>query len=173
MKTLRFYLTFLAFIFMFMTVDAQTFSEPQQPEIESFQSRASALSFISSQNQQAARSNQAATGNSVFINQIGENNDAAINVNALNSLINILQNGVGNLTMVDIKAFDVTQNINQNGEENRFYNFSNNPEAIQNLEIIQTGINQDITIFGENSLSEKIKINMQGNDKSLVIRNFN
>jgi hypothetical protein len=173
MKTLKHTLTVLALFCMLVTVDAQTFSEPEQPEIESFQSRASALSFISSQNQQAARSNQATSGSSVFINQIGSNNDAEIRVNAPTSFINVLQNGFSNEMLIDITASDITQNITQNGESNRYYNFSNNPTAVQNMEVLQNGINQDITVFGSNSLSENIKINMQGNDRSIIVRNFN
>ncbi|MEX0996501.1 MAG: hypothetical protein WDZ45_05605 [Flavobacteriaceae bacterium] len=173
MKTLKHTLTVLALFCMLMTLEAQTFSESQQAEIESFQSKASAFSFISSQNQQTARSNQVTEGSSVFINQVGENNDAQVSVNATNSFVNLLQNGFSNLTLLDLTALDITQNITQNGENNRLYNFSNNPSAIQNMEIIQSGINQDITIFGSNSLSENIKINMQGNDRSLIVRNFN
>ncbi len=173
MKTLKYTLTFLALFCMLVTVDAQTYSVPQASEIESFQSNASALSFISSQNQQTARSNQAATGSSVFINQIGSNNEAQVKVNAANSFVNLLQNGLSNLMLVDVTAAEINQNLTQNGESNRFYNFSNNPSAIQNMEILQNGINQDITIFGSNSLSENIKINMQGSDRSLIVRNFN
>ena len=173
MKTLKYTLTVLALFCMLVTVDAQTYSVPQPSEIESFQSKASALSFISSQNQQAARSNQATTGSSVFINQIGSNNDAQIKVSANSSFVNALQNGFSNLMLIDVTAFDITQNITQNGESNSFYNFSNNPSAIQNMEILQNGINQDITIFGSNSLSENIKITMQGSDRSLIVRNFN
>lgn len=173
MKALKYTFTLLALFCVLVTADAQTFLEAQEPEIESFQSNASALSFLASQNQQAARSSQATSGNSVFINQIGDNNDAQIEVKALNSLVNIFQSGISNLTLVDVTALETTQNITQNGEENRFYNFSNNPSALQNMEVIQNGINQDITVFGENSLSENMKINMQGSDRSLIIRNFN
>mgnify|MGYP003629966842 CR=1 FL=1 len=171
MKTLKYISTVLALFCILVTADAQTFSEQSEPEIESFQSNASALSFIASQNQQAA--SQTTSGSSVFINQVGENNDAQIDVQARNSLINIFQSGMSNLTLIDVSAFEITQNITQNGEENRFYNFSSNPSALQNMEVIQNGVNQDITVFGENSLSENMKINMQGNDRSLVIRNFN
>ncbi|MCR9183493.1 MAG: hypothetical protein NXH73_11265 [Flavobacteriaceae bacterium] len=173
MKTLKSTLTILALFFLLLTVDAQTFSDSQQAEIESFQSKASAFSFISSQNQQTTRGNQAANGSSVFINQIGSNNDAQVKVNAANSFVNLLQNGFSNLTILDLTAFDITQNITQNGENNRLFNFSNNPASIQNMEVLQNGINQDITIFGSNSLSENIKINMQGSDRSLIVRNFN
>lgn len=173
MKTLKYTFTVLALFCMFMTVEAQTFSETQGPEIESFQSKASSLSFISSQNQQAARSSQVTTGSSVFINQIGQNNDAQISVKATNSFINLLQNGLSNTTLIDVTAFEVNQNITQNGDDNRLYNFSNNPSALQNMEVLQNGNNQDITVFGSNSLSENIKITMQGNDRSLIVRNFN
>ncbi len=173
MKTLKSTLTILSIFCLLLTGEAQTFSDTQQAEIESFQSKASAFSFISSQNQQTARSNQATTGSSVFINQIGSNNDSQVKVNAANSFVNLLQNGFSNLALLDLTAFDITQNITQNGENNRLYNFSNNPSAIQNMEILQSGINQDITIFGSNSLSENIKINMQGSDSSIIVRNFN
>ncbi len=173
MKTLKHTLTVLALFCMLVTVDAQTFSEPEQAEIESFQSRASALSYISSQNQQAARSNQATSGSSVFINQIGSNNDVEIRVNAPSSFVNVLQNGFSNEMLIDITALDITQNITQNGESNRYYNFSNNPAAVQNMEVLQNGINQDITVFGSNSLSENLKIYMQGSDRSIIVRNFN
>lgn len=173
MKTLKYTLTVLALFCMLLTVDAQTYSEPQQPEIESFQSKASALSFISSQNQQAARSTETTTGSSVFINQIGSNNDAQIKVNATTSFLNVLQNGLSNLMLVDVTAAEINQNLTQNGESNRFYSFSNNPASIQNMEVLQNGVNQDITVYGGNSLSENLKINMQGNDRSIIVRNFN
>lgn len=172
MKTFKYSLTVLTLFCMLTTVSAQTFSEPET-EIDSFHSKASVLSFKSSQNQQNTSSNQPTSSSSVFIDQIGSNNDAEIRVTAQTSFLNILQNGFSNTMLIDATALEITQNIIQNGEDNRFYNFSNNPSAVQSLEVIQNGVNQDITVFGSNSLSEKLKINMQGNDRSIIVRNFN
>lgn len=165
-------IVFTVLVLNVTSVQSQTFSETTIDPIENYQ-----LNNLASQN--AATSQQAAENqrssiiqNEVFINQTGDFNETHIRVKANNSTIDLLQNGNSNVALLDLTANDLSNKIVQNGDQNRLYNFSNNPAQNQKMNIIQNGVNQDITIFGSNSLSENLIINMQGNDRSIIVRNF-
>lgn len=171
MKTFNTLLTTLITVFMLNSVSfqAQTYAETPESTDESYRSNTAIQSFIASQN---SGNNQTATRSSVFVDQVGNNNESFVRYQANNATINLVQRGFSNSTLIDVVANEITYSIIQNGNQNRVFNLSNNPALNQNMDIIQNGVNHDLTIYGSNSLSENIKINMQGSDRSIIVRNF-
>lgn len=113
------------------------------------------------------------SSSSVFITQIGDNNTInSYTISQINNSV-FVQNGDYNSILVMSSAAEINQRISQTGQSNYFQSYSNNPFSTQNIKINQQGINQDITVFGENSMSQNMTINMQGNDTSIIVRNFN
>lgn len=111
--------------------------------------------------------------NQIAITQIGDQNRLNTQIQASESNVSYHQLGSYNTIDVVATAKEISQNINQQGDYNHFESYSNNPNAQQSLELMQYGNQQNVSIFGENSLSRDMKIKIEGNDKTLVIRNFN
>ena len=128
--------------------------------------------LLNSQTATSTNVSQQVQGSSVYINQIGENNQILSVTTATRENSTFTQYGNSNSITVSAVAQELNQQILQVGEANHLQNYSYNPSGNQNLQVSQQGINQDITIFGENSMSENMKINMQGNDSFIIIRNF-
>ena len=45
--------------------------------------------------------------------------------------------------------------------------------ASHTIEVNQRGNNQNLTLFGGNSISEKLKVSMQGQNQTIIVRNLN
>ncbi len=128
--------------------------------------RESVSTTVSQQQEQRT----ASTG--VFIEQIGDGNRITAKANTNNISFNFLQKGDDNNIYLNVKAEAVKETVVQNGNRHSFIDFSNS-SSIHNLQLIQNGNGQRLMLHGENSISEKMKINMTGESQSLVIRNFN
>ena len=113
------------------------------------------------------------TSNSIFIQQIGSNNTSAVNIQAINKEINIIQNGNANRANIDLATKTVTHNLLQNGNNNFLLEYGNTPNLDLERNIIQNGNDQGVVIFGSNSLTDNIILNLQGSSKTITIRNFN
>ncbi|MBM1106298.1 hypothetical protein JQC67_09140 [Aurantibacter crassamenti] len=114
-----------------------------------------------------------ATANSVYIQQIGSNNNSSIHSQSGYSEINLVQNGNSNSADINVAAKTLNQNVLQNGNNNFLLEYGNTSGLNLERNIIQDGNNQGVVIFGSNTLTEKIQLNLQGNAKSITIRNFN
>jgi hypothetical protein len=110
--------------------------------------------------------------NEVFIKQLGYGNNLNLISSSNTSDINLTQNGKGNDIQMFIQADKILSNVNQLGTNNYHFEFSRAPEMSIESNILQQGINNSLTIYERNSLSEKIKVNMKGNDQTVIIRNF-
>ncbi len=175
MKTFH---SFLIVCFLLLGVQntiAQNYIAEETPaESDSFQTKATALNFLSSQNTPANQNRNLAESSSVFIEQIGNNNTLIANTTSQTSDLNFSQRGDSNSIFLDISvANDIQQDVMQQGNRNQFFNITTNPFGSHSAEVIQNGNNQDVTIYGNNSISDKIKINMQGDDRSVIVRSFN
>lgn len=171
MKTIQ-KLTVLLFAFCAMVANSQTYNSPSS-ELEGFHGEAAEMSFLSSQNPQTVRS-ATRSYNEVFINQIGSGNNAVVNTKSNSTDLDVTQNGVNNDLYYQVSANTIKGSILQNGDNNSI--FHTNPFDIESHEaqILQNGNNQSIEWAGDNSLSEKMKINMQGeSNQSIIIRSFN
>ena len=111
--------------------------------------------------------------NAIFIQQIGNDNSVKANTKSSFSNIELSQKGDQNSIYLDITAKTIEEKIIQHGDNNYFLDFSPYGVNLHSAEVVQQGSNQNITVFGGNAISEKIKINMQGDSKTVIVRNFN
>ena len=126
--------------------------------------------FISSQ--QVAVKSATTSNSSVFVTQIGDYNSLTTQVTTLTDQSVYTQIGDNNHILVLAETKSLNQSIQQQGEGNYFQSYGNDPYANHSIQVNQNGINQDITVFGNNSMSDKMIINMNGTDSSLIVRNF-
>ncbi|MGI9550322.1 MAG: hypothetical protein ACR2MT_03910 [Aurantibacter sp.] len=113
------------------------------------------------------------TANSIYIQQIGSGNSATANIQTENNELNLLQNGNSNRTKIDVAGKTVLHNLVQNGNNNFLMEYGNSSNLNLERNIIQNGNDHGVVIFGSNSLTDKIILNLQGNSKTITIRNFN
>ncbi|MRI02087.1 hypothetical protein GH721_16195 [Kriegella sp. EG-1] len=114
-----------------------------------------------------------AASNAVYIQQIGSNNNSAVQTQTDYSTISLVQNGNANNADINVAAKTFSTNVLQNGNNNFLLEYGNAPSLNLERNIIQNGNEQNVVIFGSNTLTEKIQLNLQGNAKSITIRNFN
>ncbi len=116
----------------------------------------------------------ATTVNYLTIKQIGDYNSNDIDLHTESSSINLAQIGHDNRAIVNLNAANISYNLLQKGYKNRVLEFgSKSPDLQLQRLVIQSGNAHNVIIHGSNAITEKVKINMQGNGKSVVIRNFN
>ena len=115
---------------------------------------------------------QSPNANGLFIEQIGNNNSIRSVVDADESLLNYLQLGNNNHINVHANVRLLEENIIQQGNNNRFLDAVYNPSGINQMQLQQHGNGLILEKTGTNSLSEKMKIRMEGNNRTLIIRNF-
>lgn len=172
MKTIFKFLIVVSILISGNIVTAQTFEATDDAtDISGFDTQSSQENFLL--NQSATTTNVSATAdNSIFIAQIGDSNDLISITTSTESDITIIQSGDENLTVLDLNSTTLKETVIQNGDNNTFLDYSPFKSDVRDATINQTGNNQNLTMFGSNSLSEKIKISMQGQDQSIIIRNF-
>src|SRR5690606_26080248 len=93
--------------------------------------------------------------------------------NSRRSDIRIQQSGDYNKLYFFDPSVDLTVTLMQDGNNHNL--FYSNPFAVesQNLQVQQQGNNQSVELFGNNSISDKMIIKMQGENQNITIRNFN
>ncbi|RAJ13249.1 hypothetical protein [Olleya aquimaris] len=171
MKTLFKCLIVISILVSSSTITAQTFEAGNDTsDISGFDTQSSQENFLL--NQSATSTTVSTTDNAIYIAQIGDNNNLISTTTSRESTVTVLQNGDDNLTVLDINSTTLKETVIQNGDNNTFLDYSPFKSNLRNATINQTGNNQNLTMFGSNSLSEKIKISMQGQDQSIIIRNF-
>lgn len=168
----------ILFLFISFVIGSTSFGQNYEDDknntsIESFDSKPSELNFLSVQTFQVVPSEIILKNNNVFISQIGADNLIKVNTQSTISNIDLLQYGNQNRIYLDIVANTIEESVIQNGNNNVFSDYSTYDLNYHSAEIIQTGNNHNLTWFGGNSVSEKIKINMQGESKTIIVRNFN
>jgi len=62
--------------------------------------------------------------------------------------------------------------VNQTGEHQLLYYTETSKLEPSNMNINMEGANNYIEIYGNNSIMENMSINVQGNDRSVIIRNY-
>jgi len=118
-----------------------------------------------------SNSNNFSSYNSVFIRQIGNDNDIVSNSQATNKNINTLQFGDENKIDLKIKARKIDETVIQLGLSNSFLDLNPNGNYSHKATAIQTGKNQNLILAGNNSISEKMLVNMKGKGQTILIRN--
>lgn len=171
MKTLQ-KLAILILVFSGFFANAQTYNNTNS-EVEGFQNKTSEMEFLSSQNPATLVSKPAPSNNSVFINQIGSGNDAIVDTKSNSSELSITQNGFDNDIYYQVTAATIQATILQNGDNNSILHTNPFKLDYQEAQILQNGNNQNVEWFGGNSVSERMKMKMQGENQSIIIRSFN
>lgn len=107
--------------------------------------------------------------NNAIITQIGNQNHNQNTIIANQSIIQVYQNGHFNLTDIYRVENEVNEYIIQNGNGNSINEMSiGNYNTIDN-QYIQNGNNNRITSFGSNSISENLKIQINGNNAAIIV----
>lgn len=107
--------------------------------------------------------------NSIKITQIGNQNINQNTIIANQSNIQVYQNGHFNSTDIYRVETEVNEFLYQNGNRNTIHEMSiGNYNTIEN-QYIQNGDNNRITSFGSNSISENLKIQINGNNTSVIV----
>nr|MUH42503.1 hypothetical protein [Zobellia laminariae] len=113
------------------------------------------------------------SSNSAYIYQIGVNNESLVKVNGANNNVSLLQNGNSNRADIQLSSKTLDYNTVQNGNGNILLEYGNAPNLNLQRTIFQNGDNQNVVIFGSNSLTKNMVLNVQGNLETVTIRNFN
>ena len=153
-------------------VTAQTFGAINTANaVSGFDTEASQENFLLNQGI-VSKPNLPTANNTVIIAQIGDDNNLTSSTKSLKSTITIVQKGNENDAFIDLNNTELIETVIQNGDNNAVLDYSLYKSNLRNTIINQTGSNQNLTISGSNSLSEKMKVSMQGQDQSIIIRNF-
>ncbi|WP_047245530.1 hypothetical protein [Maribacter thermophilus] len=110
----------------------------------------------------------------VFIHQIGDDNTSS--VTAQSHVTNVEVNQLGNANTVDLtlKADEIDYSVTQKGNNNLLLEHSTqNGKQLLQRTIQQNGNNQNLVIYGRNSIVDKMKITMGNGSQSIIIRNTN
>lgn len=113
------------------------------------------------------------TGSSVFVRQIGEFNQANLNVSANASDINIQQNGDDNLADLEYQVNTAITNIQQNGNSNRIQDFVIDRTEDVSLDLVQEGNNMNFERSGSNALTRSLKFKQTTSYQTIIVRSFN
>lgn len=110
--------------------------------------------------------------NSVYVQQIGNNNIINSDVHSNYSAVNILQYGNKNNIDMGVKAEVINENVMQLGDHHTFIDDNLGGAALHNANVTQQGLNQTLLISGSNSMSENLVVNMRGANQTVLIRNI-
>ena len=111
--------------------------------------------------------------NSIYIDQIGSNNIISLKSFTESSTIDLTQNGNNNMVKLNFTALSAVENFHQLGDNHYLAAYGNTPSLNLQRTVNQTGSGQRLTIHGNNSISEKMQLNMKGATSTIIIRNFN
>ncbi len=112
------------------------------------------------------------SNNNVTIQQIGLNNRVLSNSQSQQSDLSFLQKGNNNKIESLNTIQTVSEQIIQNGNNNRVTNFSYGTVRKASLNVNQNGNNLIFEKFGTNALTNDLKFNFSGNNKSITIRSY-
>ena len=98
------------------------------------------------------------------------NNENTITDNALNNEINISQSGENNTIDISSTGKKI-QLVRQVGDDNNYQYYSFYDSSSANLNINQFGDENDIQIYGHNSIIENLKIIQTTNNQTILILN--
>ncbi|EHQ03572.1 hypothetical protein [Gillisia limnaea] len=115
---------------------------------------------------------QVGKSNEIFIQQIGVQNTIASNITSTSAAVNLNQNGNHNIIGINITSKSYRSNIDQKGDYNNIFENIYAPSSNISLNLSQNGRNNHFERYGSNSIGDKLEFNMNGNDKSIIVRNF-
>jgi hypothetical protein len=110
--------------------------------------------------------------NNVYIVQIGNYNKITSTTRSRNSNINLYQRGNNNNVLLNVAARTINESVIQRGMNNSFINLNLNKVNSNITRAIQIGRNQKLLWVGSNSISDRMKVKMKGNNQRVIIRNI-
>ena len=110
--------------------------------------------------------------NGIYIQQIGTQNTLVSKVNSSSSKVILYQDGNLNNIDLDITAKSYLSKIDQKGNNNQIFDDVYAPESNISLDLSQDGNNHRFERHGSNSIGNKLKFKIKGNDKTIIVRNF-
>lgn len=119
-----------------------------------------------------SQSYQSPQGNAIMIQQLGNLNAAYTNIASSSATINIVQRGNSNTAALQLKGQNINENIIQLGSNNSVKDYAFGTVNTHGLQLLQRGTNLSFERIGFNSTSSQIRVQMQGNSKSVIIRSF-
>lgn len=117
-------------------------------------------------------SSTSSTSNAVYVQQIGNNNRFESNLRSLKSNVGLYQFGNDNEAYLQVNSVSINEQIFQFGNNNVFYDIGNGLKLSHDGQVLQSGSNQRLYWLGSNSISDRLKINMQGNNQTVIVRNI-
>lgn len=120
----------------------------------------------------SAPSTSTSVANQVFISQIGNNNSFNSNIRSVKSNLAVFQTGNNNEAVIDQDAVNLKESVIQFGNNNVFYDLGSSLKLSHDGQIIQRGNNQRLLWLGDNSISDRLRVSMQGNNQRVIIRNI-
>ncbi|TVZ25663.1 hypothetical protein JM83_0589 [Gillisia sp. Hel_I_86] len=130
------------------------------------------ISLLNEFFQPKIQANEYTNENSVYLSQIGSGNEAIVNMKSSNSVLELKQYGENNGLFVYAKAKEIHEYINQTGNDHKLFNFVSDSSQPVVLNVEQTGENTHFEMYGANSISNKLKFKLNGNLKSLIVKNY-
>ncbi len=149
------------------TISAQDITDSDYRELKQEE-----LNIISQLSTASLNTTPAVTGNTIFIQQIGNQNYVNAQIKAERSTINLYQEGKFNEIELQETSKEVFKELRQIGDDNVIVDFSFNPELNTQLELNQIGNNLTFERIGTNELSKNLKFNMKGNNQTIIVRSF-
>lgn len=110
--------------------------------------------------------------NNVFITQIGDDNEVHSETFSNGRNIYYVQIGDYNIVDLNVRSENINESIFQRGNNNVVFDINGFKNEIHSIDVRQNGDNQNLTLFGSNSISEKLKVFMEGQNQTIVIRSF-
>ncbi|MEJ4088818.1 hypothetical protein [Galbibacter orientalis] len=110
--------------------------------------------------------------NSVNIQQVGHYNSIKVNYVSKNSSSELTQYGNSNKITQYKNSQTLNEKIYQKGTNNEVFEISNRPMESSNSQVVQKGTNLRVEKYGTNSIGANMKINMDGTNRTVIIRNF-
>jgi hypothetical protein len=149
---------------------AQTYVNDKKPLNENASTTANEqLNLIQSRNLFNRPSNAQASGNSVFIEQVGFGNVGLVAVSSNDSEVNLLQDGYKNKSLILLRADVIRENVQQIGNKNIFVDYSLHGAKSHKVDLLQEGNYNQVISVGRNSISERLKLTQKGTGKSAYI----
>lgn len=118
----------------------------------------------------AANAQQA--GNSYLVNskESPKVHPETLMLNTLNNTQGTYIVQTGNYNQVAIESQQMQ--VNQAGDYQHLYYTETSKLESSNMNVNMEGANNYIEVYGNNSIMENMSINIQGNDRSVIIRNY-
>jgi hypothetical protein len=111
-------------------------------------------------------------GSQVYIMQQGTLNNASVTTIGADIDVSIIQNGNLNNAKLQVDNVSLTESILQNGNNNNVTSYYFGYDQPVASEVIQNGNNLTLERYGVNSYTDRIRVNMQGNSRTVIIRSY-